>query len=229
MKALALVCLLHAAILLLAADTANVQTARYRYPWGSVIVSFDPKVATRTEVDRWMRLSPELSPYNDLLVPIDIRRCVPSEDGYTGCGKGAKLRISNIDLNIRKMLAIKKELDAQKVPQSLRPVVAYLSEVQNFALWRTQRQREFFLTRDVSMLRNRYADIDPSQTCSGILQEVARSSQEEQGTKLMAVDWANCVWQLEAKRIGPYPKAAWQAFLKDQKITEVVKEELPND
>ena len=58
------------------ATNQTVATAKYPYPGGVVSVYFDPANVTRTDLDSWMRLSPSLSPYNDLLVPIDIRRCV---------------------------------------------------------------------------------------------------------------------------------------------------------
>lgn len=228
-KTLVLTCLLQTAAVLPASDPASLETAQYSYPWGSVVVSFDLKTVTKSELDQWMRFSPELSPYNDLLVPVDIRRCVTGQDGYTDCGRGATLRISNVDINIHKIQTIKQELDNQRVPKGLLPVVAYLSEVQRFWLWSAQQQREFLATHDISALKNRYNIINPDQSCSGILEKIVSSSLDDQTTNLVVVDWANCVWSQEAKRIGPYPKAAWHAFLKDRKITELGKDQLPDD
>jgi hypothetical protein len=228
MKALVLACTLQTAIVFSATDSHLTTVAKYPFPWGKVIVSFDPVRVAKTELDRWMRLSPHLSSYNDLL-GIDVRRCIPMDDEYVGCEKGGKLRIENVDLNIRKMLAIKKELDNEKLPSGLRPVVSYFSERQNFALWTAKRQREFLATGNVSALEQRYDGISNIQKCAQVVRNIAHTSHERDRDDLVTVDWANCVLFLEKEKIGEYPKTEWQAFLRAQGITEVVKDELPND
>jgi hypothetical protein len=220
---------LQAAIVLPLATSQTVKIAKYPYPWGVVSVSFDPARITKTELDGWMRLSPNLSPYNDLLVPIDIRRCKPGDREYTDCKTDGKLKISNVDENIRRMVNVKRSLTVQKVPDDLKPIVAYLLEIQTFALWTTEQQRTFLVTRDVAAFRNKFDGIDSNQKCAAVLEKITRLAQEKDISELVVVDWHNCVWALETEKIGPYPKKEWQAFLTSQGIKEEIKEEVPDD
>jgi hypothetical protein len=220
---------LQAAIALSVATDQKVEFAKYRYPWGVDNVSFDSTRTTRGELDSWMRLSPSLSPYNDLLVSIDIRRCLPGDKEYTDCKIQGSLKITNVDQNIRKIEEIKQSLTVQEVPNGLKPIVAYFSKIQSFALWRARQQRAFLLTRDVSVLRNQYDGLASNQRCDAILHKIEHSGEEMDITNLLIVDWGNCVWALEAEKIGPYPKKEWEAFLASRGIKEEVKEEVPDN
>ena len=227
MPTTALMYLLQAAILLSALDS-HMRTARYRYPWGWVSVSFNPQKVERPELDRWMQLSPQLSAYNDLGSLMDIRRCLPKDKQYVDC-EALPLKLNNVDVNIRKIESLKTSLDTQRVPDGLKGVQTYLSKLQAFSLWRAQQQREYLRTHNISALSVKFEDLNPGQSCSGILQEISDSSQQEHLARLVTVDWANCVWNLESKRIGPYPRQEWEAFLKAHELTEIVKEEVPED
>ena len=219
---------LQAAMVLSLATNQTVATAKYPYPGGVVSVSFDPVSVTRADLDSWMRLSPNLSPYNDLLVPIDIRRCVPEDRQYTDCKIEGSLKIANVDENIRRMVDIKRILTVQKVPDDLKPIVTYLLEIQSFGLWVARQQRAFFLTRNVSVLSDRYDGLASNDKCDAVLYKIEHPAKETDITKLVIVDWHNCVWALEKEKIGPYPRKDWQAFLKSHGIREEVKEEIPD-
>jgi hypothetical protein len=180
-------------------------------------------------LDGWMRLSPSLSPYNDLLIPIDIRRCVPDDKEYTDCRTGGKLKIRNVEENIRKISDINQKLNSQQLPDGLKPIEAYLSEIQTFALWTAQQQRAYLVTQDVAVFKNQYDGIDSNRKCAKILQRMANSTQDKDMTENLVVDWFNCVWVLETQKIGQYPLKEWQAFLTSQGIKEEVKEEVPDN
>jgi hypothetical protein len=229
MRSWILACWLQAAIVLPLSPGQTVGIAKYPYPGGVVSVYFDPANVTRAELDSWMRLSPDLSPYNDLLVAIDIRRCLPGDRQYTDCKTEGSLRIANVDENIRKMTDIKRSLIVQKEPDDLRPIVAYLSEIQSFGLWAARQQRAFLLTRNVSVLRDRYDGLASNDKCDAVLQKIERPAKETDITNLVTVDWHNCVWALETEKVGPYPKKEWQAFLTSRGIREEVKEEVPDN
>jgi len=175
-----------------------------------------------------MQLSPQLSAYNDLGSLMDIRRCLPKDKQYVDC-EALPLKLNNVDVNIRKIESLKTSLDTQRVPDGLKGVQTYLSKLQAFSLWRAQQQREYLRTHNISALSVKFEDLNPGQSCSGILQEISDSSQQEHLARLVTVDWANCVWNLESKRIGPYPRQEWEAFLKAHELTEIVKEEVPED
>jgi hypothetical protein len=219
-------CLQVAVILPVTSNTSEI--AKYSYPGGIVSVFFNPQSVARADLDSWMRLSPNLSPYNDLLVPIDTRRCLTDNKKYTQCENHDKLQISNVDQNIREIMNTQKSLDVQSVPDGLKPIVKYLSEIQAFALWRTQQQRAFLLTRNITDLSSQYKGLHPNVKCNAVLQQISHSTEETEITKLVTVDWANCVWSLEMKDIGPYPKATWQEFLTSREIKEEVHEETPD-
>jgi len=220
---------LQAAMVLPSTARQTVEIAKYPYPGGVVSVSFDPASITRSHLDSWMRFSPNLSPYNDLLVPIDIRRCVPGNREYTDCKKDGKLKISNVEQNIRKIADIKKALNSQQIPDGLRPIEKYLSEIQTFALWAAEQQRAFLVTRDAAVFRKQYDGINSNQKCAPVLQKITNSAEENDNTERVIVDWHNCVWALEKEKIGPYPQKEWQAFLQSHGIKEEVKEEVPDN
>jgi hypothetical protein len=231
MKSRIFVCCLQAAIALSVASGQKIETVKYRYPWGVDRVSFDATRTARADLDRWMRLSPYLSPYNDLLVSVSIIQCLPGDKRYIDCkiDGSIKLKIPNIDENIRRIEDIKHGLTVEKVPDGLKPIVAYFLEIQSFSLWRTRQQRAFFLTNDVSVLRDQYDGLASNQRCDAILHKMEHPEKEMNITNLVVADWSNCVWALESEKIGPYPKKEWDAFLASRGIKEDVKEEVPDD
>jgi hypothetical protein len=206
-----------------------VEIAKYPYPGGVVSVYFDPANVTKTDLDSWMRLSPSLSPYNDLLVPIDIRRCVSGDKEYTDCKTNGKPKVRNVEQNIRKIADIKKDLTGQQVPDGLRAIAAYLSEIQTFALWAAEQERTFLVTGDPAVFGSQYDGIGAHQNCASVLPKISGSAQAKDSTERVIVDWYNCVWALEKQKIGPYPQKDWQAFLKSRGIREEVKEEVPDN
>lgn len=226
MNTLAIYCILQ--LVFTASDDAQIARAIYRYPWGRVVVSFDPHRTPKAELDRWMRLSPSLSPYNSLFVPISIRQCISHKDGYEGCEEKGVLRISNVDINLQKIRTLKSELDHEKLPTDLKPISDYLSEIQNFTLWSMERQRDFLVTNDIASLEKEYDDLSTKESCAPIVQRIAKTP-EPRRTDLLTVDWANCVWFSEAKKTGPYPKQKWDDFLRSQSITEIIQEEVPKE
>jgi hypothetical protein len=202
------------------------EIATYRYPGGIVSASFDPKIISKPALDKLMRLSPNMVQYNDLVVPIDIRRCLPKDPSYSDCGN-MNLKISNVEENIRRISAIRKRLMAQNVPEDLRPVQTYLSEIQTFALWRANRTKDFLLTRDTTVLEAPYSGLDVARGCNVVLQKTNHALEIDRET-LVVIDWSNCVWSLEMEKIGSYPRQHWDSFLSSHKIREVVKEESPD-
>jgi hypothetical protein len=193
---------LQAAIVLPLAAGQTIEIAKYPYPGGVVSVYFDPANVTRTDLDSWMRLSPSLSPYNDLLVPIDIRRCVSGDKEYTDCKTNGKLKVRNVEQNIRKIANIKKDLNGQKVPDGLRAIAAYLSEIQTFALWAAEQERTFLVTGDPAVFGSQYDGIGAHQNCASVLPKISGSAQAKDSTERVIVDWYNCVWALEKQKMA---------------------------
>ncbi|WP_213805865.1 hypothetical protein [Granulicella sp. dw_53] len=199
----------------------KIVTVKYPYPWGLDTVTFNRAITTRTQLNKWMRLSPYLSPQNDLFVTIDIRRCIPTDRAYVGCGPEAKLNTHNIDINISKIKTLRESLDPAGYPDDLKPVVEYFIKIQDFALLRMERQREFFVTHNLSTLTLPYENIDPKISCAAELRAIASSSSKDRNFEnLVVVDWENCVNLLGRQRIGPYPKDRWSLFLRAHQITE---------
>jgi hypothetical protein len=225
MKTWVLICWTLAAITIPVAP-CRAQTTKYPYPGGVVLVSFDPGIISKPDLDKLMRLSPNLVQYNDLFVPIDVRRCLPRDPAYTDCGSKT-LKVSNVEENIRRIAAIRDSLIKQKVPDDLRPVQEYLTEIQNFALWQTGRVKDFLVTQDAAVLEAPYNGLDLAQRCNAVLQKIKQAPGKDRET-LVVIDWHNCVWPVEMEKIGSYPKHQWESFLTSHKIREAIKEEAPD-
>ena len=208
------------------ASASGSAHATYTYPGGMVRVSYDSSRVKRASLDRWMQLSPALSPYNRLLVPITVWQCLPEDRAYRSCEDRSQLYIENVDVNISKLQETERRLENIEVPQSLRPVAYYLLEKQKFALWRATTVRRYLATSDIRVLDASYADL-PTQGCVE-LDDRKDIATRRRSVNALISDWYNCTWQLESKRIGAYPDPAWQNFLREMKLSETVTEESPD-
>src|SRR5581483_11664634 len=112
-------------------------------------------------------------------------------------------------LNLEKIRTVIANLDPNRFPPDLSPVVLYLRGLQEFALWKETQRLAFFQTGDVSQLESRFHEIDPKASCKTALDEIRRTNDKQQAQELAWHDWANCVVHEEYKKIGPYPQKAW--------------------
>jgi hypothetical protein len=186
------------------------------------IVTYDPARVSEQDVRRWIQLSPDVSPSNFYQVPEEIEFCISAMDpGYEPCGKSAdEINAHNAQHTLDRIGRRIKDLDPAHYPPDLREVVLYLRQIQRFWLWKETQRFAFWKTGDLRALESQFEGINPTVICGPVLDRIAAAQTHDEAVKFAHYDWWNCVWDEERKRIGEYPKAAWEKFLANHGISE---------
>jgi len=210
------------------AITGQKRTVVYKYPDGKDAVTFNPARIKLKDLKYWMQLSPVISPYNEMLVPPTIEKCLSEDHRYHNCNHDGDIDENNARVtlgDIAKKLRILKEGD---YPADLHPVVQYFVRIQSFGLARQEHRLDFFLSNDPGNLEKKIDTVDPSVSCREIIGKIRASNDHKERAKLARFDWENCVWSAESANIGSYPKDVWNHFLAEYGISENVTEESPD-
>ena len=202
---------------------AEETTLRFEV-WPMVIdVTFDRNRLTVEDVNRWMQLRDLISNENGFQVPFVLEQCFKDDPRYDSCGEGpTSININNARLNLDKIRTLIDRLDPKRFPTDLLPVVRYLTQIQEFALWKETQRLAFFQTGNASQLETPFQNINPKASCGVALARIHGATDKEQALQLVRHDWANCVWAEERKQLGPYPQKAWEIFLVAHGIREHV-------
>jgi hypothetical protein len=87
----------------------------------------------------------------------------------------------------------------------------------------------YYSTRDENVLKEARDGVDPVAVCSEALQKVHDANSEKEKYGVVARDWANCMNSAIQRKLGKYPVASWNAFLRAYGIKETFKEIGPPD
>lgn len=197
---------------------------------GTVEVTFDRTRVSPLDVRRWFQLSPIVGGDNNYLYPEEVDQCIADDPRYEGCGKGEDVvSLHNTQLTLDRIRKRIRGLDPKNYPEDLKDVVLYVRAIQSFGLWVDTQLMTFKKTGDASVLRVRFSGVDPGVVCGAALERIGGARSGTEPFRLARFDWRNCVWSEERKRIGEYPKAAWEKFLKNHGIEEHYVEEFPDD
>lgn len=211
----------------------RAQETKIRIPLAGDIdeVTFDSAQVPPSEVKRWIRLSPNVGPYNNYLVPENIELCKSDDTRYEGCGKEQEgVNLHNAQLNLDTIRGRIRALDPDRYPADLKEVVVYVRRIQSFALWAETQKLAFVESGDVSILESTFTGgIDPKRSCGTVLDRITKAENQAERSKLARFDWFNCVLEVQKQRIGEYPQGAWEKFLADHGIREHFIQEEVND
>ena len=208
----------------------HTATIRIRAGIGTVEVTFDQTRMSPLEVRRWFQLSPIVGADNHYLYPEEVDQCLTDDPQYEGCGKGKEvINLHNTRLNLDRIRKRIRGLDPKNYPKGLEEILSYVRAIQSFGLWVDTQLVTFNTTGDASVLRAQFRGVDPNVVCSAAVERVGRARSKTEAFHLARFEWRNCVWAEERKRIGEYPKAAWEEFLKNHGVEEHYVEEFPDD
>ncbi|HEV2245644.1 MAG TPA: hypothetical protein VGW37_03245 [Terriglobia bacterium] len=208
----------------------HTTTIRIRAGIGTVEITFDRARVSPLDVRRWFQLSPVVAADNFHLFPEEVDQCPTDDPRYEGCGKGEEVvSLHNTRLTLDSIRKRILGLDPKSYPEDLEEVVLYLRGIQSFGFWVDTQLMRFKETGGSSVLRSRFSGVDPSVVCSAALQQIGRARSGTRAFHLARFQWRNCVWAEERRRIGEYPKAAWEKFLKNHGIEEHYVEQFPDD
>ena len=214
---------------LLVAGTPQESTIRIELPALVDEVTFNQGATFADDVRRFMQLSPNVSAFNGYLVPESLELCKADDARYRGCGtQTGYFSLHNAKLNLESIRKRIESLSGNDYPVELSPIVAYLKNIQQFALWRGNQELRYFQTGDLSALEAQFDAINPKIACTNELENI-RGADKRTGDRIVRFDWSNCLWKAEMDKVGPYPKEAWQAFLVAHAIREKPIEESPNE
>ena len=207
--------------------TCHAQEMTLRFgAWPMVInVTFDASRVPAADVNRWMQLADYISNENGYQVPPALEDCPSNDARYTPCDGGVSINPTNARLNLLKIQAAIGDLDTKRFPADLAPVVAYLRQIQEFALWKESKRFEFFQTGNSARLESSFHDIAPKLSCRSELLAIRAALSKQEAEGLARHDWGNCVLREEMKKLGSYPQRDWESFLSAHGIREEIKQE----
>ena len=211
------------------AGTPQESTIRIELPALVDEVTFNPEATSAGDVRRFMQLSPNVGAFNGYLVPESLELCKADDTRYRRCGtQTGYFSLHNAKLNLESIRQRIESLSRNDYPAELSPIVAYLKQIQQFALWRGNQELTYFQTGDLSALETQFDTINPKTSCAKELENI-RGAGKRTGDRIVRFDWSNCLWKAEMDKIGPYPKEAWQTFLVAHAIREKPIEESPKE
>jgi hypothetical protein len=204
------------------------KTVVYKYPGGVDAVSFDAAKIKIEDLNRWMQLSPTLSPYNNMLVPESLESCKARDPRYHLCEPTDGFQRNNALANLHDISKRADDLQETDYPSALAPVVEYLRRIQSFSLTRGSRELDFLTDGDLNSLERQIDLIEPGVVCRGVIDKIREAHDANKRSELTRFDWANCVWFAERDHLGPYPTSAWKSFSAQYGIKEQITEESPD-
>jgi hypothetical protein len=109
------------------------------------------------------------------------------------------------------------ELRREPPPAELAPVVAWTRADLEFQLWLTRTELDFCRTGEPSTLARPLGELETPARCA---EEIWLVDQSLLGQcREACLSWGSCVASVFHARRGPFPEAAWQAFLRAEGIS----------
>ena len=208
---------------------SDVKTLTIQVPEGHDEVTYDASRVSPEDLKHWLTLSPVLSQNTNLLVTESVLSCYVDDPAYQPCDPNPLiLNASNAAHTQRRIGNRLDRLIHEQFPPDFQPIVNYFKAVQSFGLWTNEREIEFFRTKKVSSLENKYPSLklDPEASCSSELDAIRKSTDEMSQWKLALFQWDTCMLKQFTAARGSYPQALWDDALRSRGIQEhVVVEE----
>jgi hypothetical protein len=122
---------------------------------------------------------------------------------------------------VPRMAAVLARFDAEMrrepPPPELAPVVAWTRADLEFQLWLTRTELDFCRTGEASTLARPLGELETPARCA---EEIWLVDQSLLGRcREACLSWGSCVASVVHARRGPFPEAAWQAFLRAEGIS----------
>jgi hypothetical protein len=230
------------------------QSSRLIFDSGDEIdtVTFDPAKISDAKLHELILLSPYIVTYFDQLPARDIgvagstedlvvdksflslklELCISAEVVYVHCEANTVSGpnfVRNAEVNVKKSKRGLAWLQNLVTPKELAPVMKFLMEGLEFSIETEETRLRYYTTWDENVLKEAHDGIEPAEHCSEAFHKLDGATSEEEKYGLVAHDWANCVNRAIQQKLGKYPVASWNAFLRTYGIKETFKEIGPPD
>jgi hypothetical protein len=214
------------AVVLLASTEASLEIP---IPGGRDRITYDSANTSKTEVEKWVRLSPNVSPFNYYMIPESLELCIDGDPIYEPCGTrnlSSPNFLFNANVNLRKIRDRISGLRPTEYPASLRTVVFYLRQQQSLHLQAEENRLNYYQSHDRKFLSAPISQIDVKTQCDRAIAEIKQAS-ETQAYRLTSKEWSNCVNNAIQSRVGVYPSDDWKRALNQLRIEERLIEDEP--
>lgn len=213
---------------------AVAEPAQLVFPtmFGDYILTLDPARLSEGEMRQLVVLSPHLSGWTSLAVVPRLETCVAGDPAYLDCDARAPTSAAfllNARANVAKGARALAALRALRHPRELSPVAAYLTRSLAFSLWLEETRLAYYESWDDRLLARAYEGVEPARACAVNLQALATARSKDDKHAVASLGWHNCVNNAVRRSLGPYPLAAWEAFLATYGIRERHVERGPDD
>jgi hypothetical protein len=129
--------------------------------------------------------------------------------------------IDAVGAAVPRMEAVLARFDAElrrlRPPPELAPVVAWTRADMEFQLWLTRTELEFCRAGDAATLARPLGELDTPARCAEEIWLVDRTLLDR--CREACLSWGSCVASVIDARRGPFPEAAWEAFLRAEDVT----------
>ena len=200
------------------------KTLKFRDPGGVDSVTYPTASFSVGEIKAIMRLSPKLRMQASYPVSKALETCIKGDSRYRGCGTASaqdQWYAANARVNLEELRNALEDLDKMPKIRELDEIIDYERVVQRFFFDLNNVRLQFALTRDLSVLEEPIAAINPRTECSDALLKVKNAKSQTEAEKIVEYDWHNCMTLKLWKKVGPYPIDAWQSFLAKSNIREI--------
>lgn len=215
-------------------------------------VSFDPGKISDARLRELMLLSPHLVAYMRLLpekdleavgsiegtvvnkgfVAFNIELCVPEDSRYAHCDAhdvGGENLLRNAKINLQRSKRGLAWLQNLNAPAELQPVKRFLVATLSFSVWMEETKYKYLASWDDKVLKETREGFEPGQTCVDTFRKLGAATSDAEKYEIVRHDWGNCANAVMWKKLGNYPVASWETFLRAYGITENFKEIGPPD
>lgn len=222
-------------------------TLTFKSDSATYTVSFDPSKISERQVRELIILSPYVGSdthafsRNDILagtargngtidksfLALPLELCTKDDPAYVPCGQRdirAPNFLKNAQVNLQKTRNGLAWLQHLSYPEELEPVAEFLQAGLLSSLWVQETRFKYYTSWDEKILKEAHEGLEPALACKEIFEKLAsvRTKIEEYG--VVRHDWSNCVNHASKNRLGHYPIAAWNSFLKAYGMTERYKD-----
>jgi hypothetical protein len=137
--------------------------------------------------------------------------------------------LHNAEISIKKSKRGLIWLQSLDAPKELQQVMKFLIDGLAFSLWSEEIKFKYYSTWDQNVLKEVRGGIEPAQVCGESLSKLEAAASEENKYSIVTNGWGSCMNAAVQQKLGKYPVASWNAFLRAYGITETFQEIGPPD
>jgi hypothetical protein len=214
-------------------------------------VEFDPAKISDSQLGQLMYLSPYIVGYfsrlegrditaagsqdgdtvDKVFLALNLEQCVAGYREYAHCDAnafGGPNFLRNAKTNVERSKRGLAWLQNVNAPKELDAVMKFLVVRLEFSVWTEETKLKYYSTWDDGVLKEAHEGIEPAKACSESLTRLEAAKSTVEKYELVRQEWTNCMVDAISGKMGKYPIASWEAFLRAYGIRENFKQVGPD-